>query len=198
MPAYPPYITDPRHLTSAEGTKYAVLRPTEPLATAYALVQDSLRGFGCEGLSFPAPHLTLKGFGEGDDAKVLDVVERWASSAKPPTVRLEAVDAFPDFGVLIARVERHDSLVEAMSTLRHSAKGLPTAFEDEIPIGNWVFHMSLAYANWLEDGAWEELLARAADLEVEPASDVLGTLDLLAFDGGPERLIGTFQLRGSS
>ena len=195
--AYPPYITDPRYLALAEGTSYyAVMRPTEVLAAAYSRVQEAVRSLGFEGLSYPAPHLTLKAFGEADEADVVAVVEGWASNVGPVLTRFEAIDSFPDFEVLIAKVERHDSLVTAMTELRHRAEGLAPGFEDAIPIDSWVFHMSLAYANWISEADWADLQDRTADLDLELASDHVSRVDLLVFNGGPERLVGTYELRG--
>lgn len=187
---YEPYITDPRHLEALSGTRYLVLRPSQQLAAEYLRVQAVLRALPVGNrLSFPAPHLTLKGYGTGSDEALVQTVQVWAEEATPPIVEVEAVDAFPDFRVLIVRIQRHASLVEAMTGIREASASLPMASQDEIAIEDWAFHMSLAYADWIEEDEWIDLQKWAGTVELARVSAVLESVDLVAFDGGPERLL---------
>lgn len=194
-PRHEPYVTDPSHLEQLAGTKFVLLRPTQRLATAFLRAQSALRALPLgTRLSFPAPHLTLKGYGAEADELLMRVVRGWAEQVSPPSVSLERIDAFPDFRVLIARVERHESLVTAMSKIREASVGLTSAPGGEIPIEDWTFHMSLAYADRIEEAEWIELQKTAEAIRLTEASDVLEWVDLVAFDGGPERLLTSAKL----
>ncbi len=70
-----PFITDARHLEAVAGSGYLVLRPPREVSEAYLAVQAEIQGRGlADGLSYPRPHLTLKGFGvESDEGKCSEV-----------------------------------------------------------------------------------------------------------------------------
>ena len=83
-----------------------------------------------------------------------------------------------------------------MADLRRACAHIPAEDEDAIPVDEWVFHMSLAYASWMPEERWRALRQAVGRLELERATDLLSIVDVLAFDGGPERLLARFELTG--
>ncbi len=155
------------------------------------------RGLG-DGVSYPAAHLTLKGFGVETDDVISEVVAAWARSTSPLPVAPLRVSSFPEVRVLIVEVGRDDALVAATRRIRDAASNLPAGSEDQIPVEDWVFHLSLAYGDWLEATAWDALDAWARRIPVERVMGTCLEAELLAFDGGPERLIRRFPLAGEN
>jgi 2'-5' RNA ligase len=195
--AHEPFITDPRHLESATTSYYLVLRPSVAVASAYREVQDRIRRFPfADRLSFPEPHLTLMGYGEEEAGAVVDAVSKWAMKTPPLPIRLERTGSFPSVWVVVVQARRDPLLVEAMTRIRETSDILSSSGDHQVPIENWVFHLSLVYGDWIEDSEWDELEKAVLSWDVSPAECVVEQAELLCFDGGPERLIDVFRLMG--
>lgn len=192
-----PFVTDPRHLKSLAESSYLVVRPPHEIADAYLEAQEAVRSLGYgEVPSYPAPHMTLKGFAGRADESVTALVRDWAAETPPLAIGLKRVSSFPDFRVLIVEVERTPELATALEKIRSLCRHLEPSNEDEIPAENWTFHLSLAYASALEESDWDLLQQRASEIEVRGGSRVALDAELVAFDGGPEQLLGRFRLEG--
>lgn len=193
-----PVISDPRQLEAAAGTRYVVMRPTERLTQAFLQVQQAVRLLpGADGLSYPTAHMTMKACGQGDDEELVAAARSWSLRTPPLEVTFEAITAFPDHDVLAIQVARTRELADAMADLRQDCAHIPAGQEDAIPVDEWVFHTSLAYAAWMPEERWRALLHDVEDLALDRATDHLNVVDVLAFDGGPERLLARFELLGS-
>lgn len=201
-----PIVTDPAYLELGRGTAYVVARPTGRLAAWFdALQPEVLARLGGLPVAAPAAHATLKSFGaqasplaEDDLAPIAEAVQAWA--AETPALRLtaEALDAFDDQQVPVVRLRATGELRGALASLRSRsiAAGLPTGYADVWGPDEWVFHLSLAYPRDVPAARWEELAAWLRGLPVEDATCLVEAVDLVAFDGGPERWLGRFRLEG--
>lgn len=106
-------------------------------------------------VSFPnTGHVTLRGFSEPTRIDALEEILRaWADQQAPIRLRVEAIDGFPPpFQILIARLQRTSSLVAAYAGLTSllDTKGIHRL--GELPLEDWVFHMSLIYAGGARPG----------------------------------------------
>jgi 2'-5' RNA ligase len=202
MTTHVPFITDPQHLAEVAGTAYVVVRPNGEVVEAFDAVQRRVREVvGDDGATWPAAHLTLKGFGtrerpidHGGEKAIASLVRAWASETPPFEVRVEAFDVFPEDRIPIVRISRTAELGLALGDLRSRAaiEGLQ-GHEDFITPEDWIFHLSIGY---VEEERWPTLEAALNDLSVSPASCTADAVELVGFDGGPERLIGRFPLLG--
>ena len=203
MSARQPIITDPEHLARAARSAYVCLRPSGGVAEAFDGIQRGLREVvGDDPASWPAAHMTLKGFGSperrvDDDAEpqLVTLVEGWARETAPLELEVDAVDAFAAERIPVVRIRRTQALGAALADLRgrSTATGL-TGDDDHIAPGDWIFHLSLVY---YEGERWSEVEAAVRAVEVPRASCVVEEAELVGFDGGPERLLGRLPLLGS-
>jgi len=56
----------------------------------------------------------------------------------------------------------------------------------QLPVEDWIFHMSLAYCSSLSPTAWRELTAFIEPIRMPPATCVVSEADVVAFDNGHE------------
>jgi CubicO group peptidase (beta-lactamase class C family) len=205
-PSDEPVVLHAGHLAEAAGTAYVVVRPVLDLAEAFTRWQGQvLDRLGGARSSVPAAHATLKSFGSGeaplgagDVEAIAMVVAAWAADTPPFTLRAEALDVF-DEGDLRIPVVRLDTgpIREAMRDLwgRCGAAGLPPGAADGIGVDGWIAHLSLAYPEPPEPARWAELAIWMRHV-VTDASSTASTVDLVSYDGGPERRAGRWTLSG--
>jgi len=183
------FMTDPTLLDSIDGQQYLVLRPTGPVADFYDAEQSSLRRSLPDSVSFPnTGHVTLRGFWEPTRVHELkNVLKDWAARQPPITVRVDAVDGFPTpFQVLISRLERSTSLVDAYAALTSALDATDFHRIGELPLDQWVFHLSLIYCNSMSEDDWLSVAAQSAkDLPVRP-SELLTTAEFVWYEDGIE------------
>lgn len=198
-----PIITDPDHLAEAAGSAYVCVRPGGAVAEAFDAMQARLRDVVREDrASWPAAHLTLKGFGTragpldaAAERTISPVVERWANETPPLELAIEGVEVFEDDRIPVVRIQRSHQLGDALTSFRSAAStvGLP-GDEDAIPTEDWIFHLSLVY---YDGERWPLVDAAAREVELPSVSCIANEVELVGFDGGPERLLGRFPLLGA-
>jgi 2'-5' RNA ligase len=199
-----PVITDARHLRRAAGSAFAVLRPVGDVVDLYDDLQGRLLDrFPEVGWSVPAAHCTLKGFGSSgsplspaDEREVAEVVAAWAAQTRPLALHAGAIGVFdaPEEGrIVYVLAESSAALRAALAALRARTADFPESGSDAIATEDWIFHLSLAYAETVEDAIWAEIEAWARRMTSD-ATCVCDRVDLLAYDGGPERALGRFPL----
>ena len=188
----PDFMTDPAQLGSLEGQQYVVLRPAGDVSELYRRTQDEVLSLMPSGCAHPhVGHVTLRGFSECDRVPELrDAVRRWAAAQRVIDVAVDSVDVFPSpFNVAILKLARSASLVGAYSSL--------TAFLDttdfrrigELPLDEWVFHMSLAYGSELDPDAWAEAVRCLERLQIRRASVRVSELEFVWYEGGEHRSV---------
>ena len=197
-----PFITDPGHLAELAGKAYTCVRPAGEIADAFFVLQRAIReAIGPEEGSWPSPHMSLRGFGTMDhpvDAamtrRILGVVAAWAERASPLQLIAEGGDVFDEDRIPILRIRRTPTLEAAFADLRFRCEAANlVGYEDGISVDDWIFHLSLVY---YEGDAWLDVVAAIEGLSVPEASCIVDSVELVGFDGGPERLLGRFELAG--
>lgn len=201
MAARRPFVTDPAHLDQLTGRASLCARPSGEVEEAFERAQAQVREIvGDEGASWPAAHMTLAGFGTRDrpvdepmQRSIAALVDRCTSAISPLRLEVTGFDAFVQDRVPILAIRSTPELSAAARRIRSGAvtQGLPS--HEEIPVDDWVFHLSLGYY------AGERLDRVASELRqiaTPPAACVVHELELVAFSGGPERLVATIPLTG--
>jgi hypothetical protein len=192
-------MTDPVQLASLEGQQYVVLRPKGDVSELFQRTQQEVLGLMPSECPHPqVGHVTLRGFAEAERVPELRAaVHRWAADQQIIEVAVESVAQFPaPFNVAILKLARSTSLIEAYSSL--------TAFLDttdfrrigELPLDEWVFHMSLAYGSGLQPDVWAGAVRRLERLKIRRASVHVAELEFVWYDGGEHR--STFPLGPSA
>jgi hypothetical protein len=147
--------------------------------------------------------MTLHGFGSRErpldaaaEREIVPFVERWAGATPPPELRVDGIEVFAEERIPIVRIRRTEALVAAITALRSGSarSGLAPNADEAIPVEGWVFHLSLVH---YDADRWSSLNAAVRELELPAVSCVAGEVELVGFDGGPERLLGRFPLLGS-
>ncbi|MGZ4149170.1 MAG: serine hydrolase domain-containing protein [Actinomycetota bacterium] len=201
-----PVIVDAAFLRDVAGCAVVVLRPCGDVLDAFDDLQGRLLDrFPEVAWSVPAAHCTLKGFGSSgspltfaDEAAAAEALAGWAGATSPLTLHAEALGVFdtPDEGrIVYLRVEASAALRAALAPLRAASADLPASGSDAIATGDWIFHLSLAYAETVEDSLWDEIVAWTRRVPAD-ATCVCDRVDLLGYDGGAERVLGRFPLSG--
>jgi hypothetical protein len=197
-----PIVTDPVQLSTLAGRAVLCLRPTGPVATSFHHVQRRLRVVvGSDPAWWPGVHLSLKDF--GDESTIVDTMmesemvalaEGWARSTPPLVVATEGLDVFAEERIPIIRVLRTPELTAALEDVRglSEASSLP-GYADRISVEEWVFHLSLMY---YRGDRWRAIEDATKDMVIQRVQEVVDHVELRAFDGGPERLVGRFPLAG--
>jgi hypothetical protein len=192
-------MTEPGLLASLRGQQYIVLRPTVAVAAFYESEQSKLltRLPG----STPHPntgHVTLRGLYEPDRVHVVrDLIESWADAMTPIDLIVDAIDGFPPpFAVLIARLARTKSLTEAYSSLTELLDATDVRRIGELPLDDWVFHLSIAYASALDEQEWHDVLAASARAVTSSPREHVSSVDFVWYDDDGEH-IDSFALRSS-
>lgn len=186
-----PYMTDPALLKSLKGQQYVVLRPGAAVAEFSRREQSAVLGRLPRGIPHPhTGHVTLRGFFEPERvASLRAAIAGGARFMAPIDLRVESVDGFPPpFSVLIARLERTHSLVDAYAGLTALLDSTDFVRIGELPLDEWVFHLSLAYANALDEQAWAQALEASAR-EVEPKPfETVSSVDFVWYDDDGEHI----------
>lgn len=133
-------------------------------------------------------HVTLRGFCEPERVDSLrDLLVRWASEQPAIRLHVEGVDGFPPpFQVLIARLRRTQSLVEAYAGLTAVLNATDFYRIGELPLDEWVFHLSLVYASTLSEPDWAEAHEESRR-ELDPApAEVSSTVEFVWYNNGIE------------
>jgi hypothetical protein len=169
-------MTDPALLESLRGQQYLVLRPVSGVAAFYDEEADHLNIPPWSSLPHPnAGHVTLRGFFEPHRVGLLrDALARWAGSQPPVDLRVAAVDGFPTpFQIVIARLDRSPSLVAAYASLTAELDAGDFHRIGELPLEEWVFHLSLLYGGGLEPQQWDALhTTTRCELSPQPSERV--------------------------
>lgn len=182
-------MTDPALLESLRGQQYLVLRPVSDVGTFYDRELESLQGLLAEPLPQPnAGHVTLRGFFEPERVLLLrDALAAWAQRQAPLHLRVTAVDGFPTpFQIVIARLERSPSLVAAYAGLTELLDAGDFHRIGELPLKEWVFHLSLLYAGGLPESRWQALhTSSRRDLDTEP-DELITSAEFVWYDDDGE------------
>lgn len=183
-----PYMIDLALLDSLRGQQYVVLRPAAEVADFYVREQSAVLA-RVPSLSHPnTGHVTLRGFFEPERIEALrDRIRSWAVVTPAIELRVEAVDGFPPpFQVLIARLARRDSLVDAYASLTGVLDSTDFRRIGELPLNEWVFHLSIAYAGELDESGWGALLS-GCQREIVPApAELVSSVDFVWYDDDGE------------
>ncbi|MCK6080180.1 2'-5' RNA ligase family protein [Microbacterium sp. EYE_5] len=190
------FMNTPEQLASLEGQQYLVLRPVSGVADLYSAEQrDALST-----TDLPHPHtghVTLRGFFESTRRDELgELVRAWAAAQQPIELVVDGVDAFPDpWRILILRLARTDSLVSAYATLTDALETTDLRRLGELPLDDWIFHMSVVYGKTLADDAWRELESARVRRSDRPEREVLREVELVSYEDGQEHSL-VFPLGG--
>lgn len=182
-------MTHPDQLASLEGQQYLVLRPTGPVSAAYRHVQGELLAHVPTGTKHPhTEHVTLRGFFEPERrVELAALVRDWAAAQHPIEIIADAIDVFPaPWQIVITRLARTPSLVSAYASLTDAVARTDFRRLDELPLDDWIFHLSVVYGKTLEPAAWTELeQASRRDLTARP-SCIAADVELVWYEDGRE------------
>lgn len=173
------FMVGPDQLASLEGQQYVVLRPSASVMAMYEAAQDTAKSSLPNVVTYPnTGHVTLRGFFEPDRVEQLKAaVREWAVRQPLIDLRVQAIDSFPaPFKIVIARLERTPSLVNAYAGLTAMLNQTNFNRIGELSLDDWTFHMSIAYCSELPDDAWDltrtSLECEFVDRPVNVASEV--------------------------
>lgn len=186
-----PFMTDPELLESLRGQQYLVLRPVADVASFYDEERAALRRRLPAGLSWPnTGHVTLRGFSEPDRVRLLrDTLAAWAAAQPPIELHVRAVDGFPPpFQVILARLERTPSLVAAYASLTDVLDAAEVVRIGELPLEEWVFHLSLIYAAALDEQGWRDAHAASARDVTPGPVEIVTSAEFVWYDGDGEHV----------
>jgi hypothetical protein len=124
------------------------------------------------------------------------VVESVVRASPPLELSIDGLDMFEDVSVPIVRIRETAGLRHVLNSFREEgARADCPGFEDAIPAEDWVFHLSLAYPNDTKDsGTIRGLLD---GMNAVAGRCTIKEVELVFFDGGPERLVDAFSFAGS-
>ncbi|PJJ70716.1 2'-5' RNA ligase superfamily protein [Diaminobutyricimonas aerilata] len=192
-----PFMTDPAQLAALEGQQYVVFRPIDGVLRAYEAARRAVAPLLPTGATHPhAGHVTLRGFHEPRRVESLkNFIADWAAEQTPVTMNVDTLDGFPPpFRVAILRLARSPSLVDAYASLTHALERTDFARVGELPVDDWIFHMSVAYCGDMPDDRWSELHRTVTDSPLRSASEVLSEIEFVWYEQGEHR--ETFALDG--
>jgi hypothetical protein len=194
-----PFITDPRHQAAVAGSAWLVLRPGPDLEAAFEQFQEVLRKeLAGEDVSFPGPHVSIQGFDTEDERALVAVVDEWAMATPPLSIRTLRLAGFPaPDQTAVIEIEEDPQLRSALLNLRELSVTEGLSVISEIDPEDWTFHLSVAYCSAISAAKWKELMQLASATEVPRIRCTVPDAELVAFDGGQERLVRTFPLTGS-
>ena len=184
-------MTDPALLDSLDGQQYLVLRPQGEIESFWDATRDSLRS------STPGPvghpntgHVTLRGFFEPHRVDALkEALGAWAESQPPIELSVDDVDGFPTpFQIIIARLERTPSIVAGYASLTSLLNSTDFHRIGELPLDEWVFHLSLIYAGALDETSWQTLHDRSRRAVEPRPKEVITTADFVWYANGIEHV----------
>lgn len=133
-------------------------------------------------------HVTLRGFFEPDRVEQLrEAVREWVAGQPIIDLRVEAIDSFPaSFKIVIARLERTPSLVNAYAGLTAMLDQTDFNRIGELGLDDWTFHMSIAYCSELPDDAWGTTRTSLERELTDRPVDVASELEFVWYQDGVE------------
>lgn len=182
-------MADPALLASLEGQQYLVLRPVGVVSEFYEAEQAALRSALSDSVTYPnAGHVTLRGFHEPNRVQELKTtILEWATAQPPVELRVEAVDGFPPpFQILISRLDRTPSLVDAYAQLTAALDATSFTRIGELPLEQWTFHLSLLYCSTLTEDEWRAAHAGASRTVNPPVCEVVSEAEYVWYEDGLE------------
>ena len=205
-PSDAPIVIDEERLRIASGTAYVIVRPVADLADAFTRWQgEALDRLGGAPSTAPAGHVTIKAFGSlaapldlDGEARIAAAVADWAATHTPIELRAAKLGVFESERIPVIELTATKSLRSALQAFRSHAEraSLPTGAGDNIAIDEWIPHLSLAYPRDVDASRWAELVTWASGVRMGQVACLVATAELVAYDGGPERRLGTFSLSG--
>ncbi|MFD5213533.1 2'-5' RNA ligase family protein [Microbacterium sp. NPDC058345] len=183
------FMTDPGQLRDLEGQQYLVLRPTGAVMREFDLVQDAARQCLGDRVRYPgAAHVTLRGLYEPQRVdEVRAVVHEWAAAQHPIDIVFEAVDSFPaPWQIVIARLGRTPSLLHAYASLTEALDRTDLRRIGELPLDDWIFHLSTVYAKTLAPDAWEDLARATRRDDGAPPAETIAEAEFVTYVDGVE------------
>ena len=101
---------------------------------------------------------------------------------------MDGVDGFPPpFSVVIARLKRTPELLAAYARLTSLLDETDFQRLGELPLEQWVFHLSLAYCSSLGEAEWDDIHTRSARSIAERPTEVISQAELVWYEAGVER-----------
>lgn len=183
------FMTDPGQLRDLEGQQYIVLRPVGAVMREFDRVQDAAKQRLSDSVRYPgAAHVTLRGLYEPEriDA-VRSVVQEWAAQQHPIDLVYEAVDSFPaPWQIVIARLRRTPALLHAYAMLTDALDATDLRRIGELPLDDWVFHLSTVYAKTLDAQAWARLASDTHHEYPMPPTETVGEAEFVTYSDGVE------------
>lgn len=177
-------MTDAGQLRDLEGQQYIVLRPVGAVMREFDRVQDAARSLLGDSVRYPgAAHVTLRGLYEPERVdQVRDLVRQWAARQHPIEVAFDAVDAFPaPWQIIIARLARTASLTQAYASLTEALDRTDLRRIGELPLEDWVFHLSTVYAKALDAADWAHLASDFAHEYATPAAETIAEVEFVTY-----------------
>ncbi|MDF2563461.1 MAG: hypothetical protein K0R99_4907 [Microbacterium sp.] len=184
-------MTEPALLDSLNGQQYLVLRPQGEIESFWDVSRDSINRSTHQQVTYPnSGHVTLRGFFEPHRVDELkDALREWAVSQPPIALSVDGVDGFPTpFQIVIARLERTPSLIAAYASLTSQLDSTDFHRIGELPLDEWVFHLSLVYAGSLDETSWQALYDHSRQaLQTRPTEVITGA-DFVWYADGVEHV----------
>ena len=113
----------------------------------------------------------------------------WARQQGPIELQVDRIDGFPPpFQVLIARLERTPSLVNAYASLTAALDATGFHRIGELPLAEWVFHLSLLYCNSLSEDAWEQVHAESGRSVEQHPRELVTEVEFVWYEDGTDTL----------
>ena len=184
-------MTDPALLEQLEGQQYLVLRPASDIASFWDDSRESLRRVAPQEVSYPnTGHVTLRGFHEPHHVGALkEVLTEWAGRQRQIDLRVEEIDGFPPpFQIIIARLERTSSLVDAYADLTSLLDTTEFHRIGELSLDEWVFHLSLIYAGRLSEAQWDAMHRTSRRSPDPQPAEVITSADFVWYANGVEHV----------
>ena len=205
-PSDAPIVVDEEKLRSASGTAYVIVRPVADLADAFTRWQgDTLDRLDGSPSIAPAGHVTLKAFGSpsaplgrDDETRIAAAVADWAATSPPFELRAAKLGVFESERIPLIELTMTPSFRSTLRAVRSYTEraGLPAGAGDDVAIDEWIPHLSLAYPRDVDPSRWAELVTWASGVRMGEVACLAATAELIAYDGGPERCLGSFRLAG--
>ena len=192
LPAKPDFMTDPEHLKGLEGRRFIVLRPTGEVSKVYKETQARFKElFTNKEVTYPnTEHVMLRGYPSGTELKDVTEAAETLMGKRGFKVEILKLATFPSpFKIIVFEVVKTPELIVAYEDLSNEtrAKKLPH-FEPERSSDEWIFHMSVAYCEKLNDGEWEKVEKEVAEIDTPKASCFVDALEVVSYDDQGEHV----------
>jgi len=177
-------MTDPQQLQDLDGQQYIVLRPVGEVRDEFEKVQDAARERLGGRVRYPgAAHVTLRGLYEPERVDVVRaLVQEWAAAQHPIDLVCEAVDSFPaPWQIIIARLGRTPALLHAYASLTAALDATDLRRIGELPLDDWVFHLSTVYAKILPADEWHQLASATHHEYPHPPRETVTEVEFVTY-----------------